>query len=106
MTMNKIKHVDILELCLMQRICFTNITHDFIWKAPLFTTLEAVGPEGMEPMRRQTEVSWISQLYSEHQTIYAPNKDPANLSFLMGRHATFGFDLHTLHAWRATTMGV
>lgn len=51
MTMNKIKHVNILEICLMQRKCTTNITHDFIWQAQLLTTLEAVVPERMEPMQ-------------------------------------------------------
>lgn len=51
MTVNKIEHVDILEICLMQRKCSTNITHDFIWQAQLLTTLEAVGPERMEPMQ-------------------------------------------------------
>lgn len=47
-----------------------------------------------------------SPIYSEHRTIYAPNKDPANLSFMMGRHATFGFHVYILHAWRATTTGI
>lgn len=50
--MKKIKHVDILELCLMQRICSTNISHDCMCQAPLFATLEAVGPERMEPIMK------------------------------------------------------